>query len=675
MKKLTLIAIAALIAGQISLKTATRGAQAPVQTGAIRGKVVREGTREPISEVQIFLNGPSGPSAAPVVTPFATGGVVVVNGVAVAATVPGAPTANKPAAVTDSGGTFEIRDVPAGKQVVTASREGYFGTSRVAVQPSVQENTTVTAGKTTEVTFVLVPAGIIAGRVTSINGENASDVAVQALRLSYQDANPILQSVGTRVTDDRGEYRLFKLPPGQYYVVAGQVGGGPGGGRGGVRGTGGAPPPPPPPIDSPNPSVRTFYPDTTEASQAIAVPVRGGDENGGINIRVQPLSGTRKISGQVTTTIPLADMGPSARQRASQDAAGGAPGQVGVRNPPADVVGGVVQILAEGGRGSNSQITLYPRSKGGPQDPAGGVSTPLILVEPQNGRFELPNIPRGTYDLFASVPDVKGYGPASPPGLAASPLAYGRTVVEVGDRDVDGVRVIVHSGVDLKGRILVDGAPSSAASNVKVSMQVDDSASRIVNYQQIGRFQPAIDADGSFMIPAVSEALYRFQVTLGAAPAASQSGVALPGSALNANAYVADITEGGTSVYDNGISVGDRPLGSIEIFIRTDGGGIEGFVRGANQMPAGGATVVVVPSQSHRSNPMFYKTTTSDPMGRFSVRGVAPGEYRIFAWSNPPGTAYRNADFMKKYEGRGATVNVVAGARLSSTTVDLIVDE
>jgi len=144
---------------------------------------------------------------------------------------------------------------------------------------------------------------------------------------------------------------------------------------------------------------------------------------------------------------------------------------------------------------------------------------------------------------------------------------------------------------------------------------------------------------------------------------------------LNANAYVADITEGGTSVYDNGISVGDRPLGSIEIFIRTDGGGIEGFVRGANQMPAGGATVVVVPSQSHRSNPMFYKTTTSDPMGRFSVRGVAPGEYRIFAWSNPPGTAYRNADFMKKYEGRGATVNVVAGARLSSTTVDLIVDE
>jgi len=200
-------------------------------------------------------------------------------------------------------------------------------------------------------------------------------------------------------------------------------------------------------------------------------------------------------------------------------------------------------------------------------------------------------------------------------------------------------------------------------------MQVDDGASRIQQYQQIGRFQPVIDADGSFMIPAVSEALYRFQVTLAAAPAASQTGTGLPGSALNANAYVADILEGTASVYDSGLNVGDRPVGSVDILIRTDGGGIEGFVRGANQMPAGGATVVVVPSQNHRSNPMLYKSTTSDPMGRFSLRGIAPGEYKVFAWTNPPGTAYRNADFMKRYEGRGATVNVVAGARLSSTTV------
>ena len=71
---------------------------------------------------------------------------------------------------------------------------------------------------------------------------------------------------------------------------------------------------------------------------------------------------------------------------------------------------------------------------------------------------------------------------------------------------------------------------------------------------------------------------------------------------------------------------------------------------------------------------MFYKTATSDPMGRFSLRGIAPGEYRVYAWAVSPGTAYRNADFMKKYEGRGVAVNVVVGARLNSTTVDLITD-
>jgi hypothetical protein len=125
---------------------------------------------------------------------------------------------------------------------------------------------------------------------------------------------------------------------------------------------------------------------------------------------------------------------------------------------------------------------------------------------------------------------------------------------------------------------------------------------RIAVYQQVGRFQPVVDADGSFTIPSVPEAFYRFQVTFGGPSPAAQTGGTLPAPPLNPNAYVADILEGGSSVYDIGINIGDRLQVLVDVLIRTDGGSMEGYVRGANQMPAAGATVVLIPSQSHRSN-------------------------------------------------------------------------
>jgi hypothetical protein len=129
---------------------------------------------------------------------------------------------------------------------------------------------------------------------------------------------------------------------------------------------------------------------------------------------------------------------------------------------------------------------------------------------------------------------------------------------------------------------------------------------------------------------------------------------------------------GGTSVYDSGLNIGDGFPGIIEIFLRTDGGGVEGLVRGTDKMPAGGATVVVVPSAARRGNPSLYRTAESDATGRFTLNGLAPGSYKIFAWDTVPGAPYRHPEFLKKYEEQGVQINVIAGARISSA-LDLIV--
>jgi hypothetical protein len=56
---------------------------------------------------------------------------------------------------------------------------------------------------------------------------------------------------------------------------------------------------------------------------------------------------------------------------------------------------------------------------------------------------------------------------------------------------------------------------------------------------------------------------------------------------------------------------------------------------------------------------------TSDALGRFSIRGVPPGDYKLFAWESIPSFAYQNSAFIAKHEERGRTVHVGQGGTSS----------
>src|SRR5204863_188047 len=65
-----------------------------------------------------------------------------------------------------------------------------------------------------------MPAGTISGRVFDRDGEPLANVTVEALKYSYQEGQRVLNGVQTARTNDLGEYRLFWLQPGQYFVSA-----------------------------------------------------------------------------------------------------------------------------------------------------------------------------------------------------------------------------------------------------------------------------------------------------------------------------------------------------------------------------------------------------------------------------------------------------------------------
>ena len=79
------------------------------------------------------------------------------------------------------------------------------------------------------------------------------------------------------------------------------------------------------------------------------------------------------------------------------------------------------------------------------------------------------------------------------------------------------------------------------------------------------------------------------------------------------------------------------------------------------------ATIVVVPDPPRRQRFDLYYVAGS-PNGRLHLDGIAPGDYKVFAWDDVPGDAWQDADFMRAYEDRGKPVHIT---ERGSTNVEL----
>jgi len=140
------------------------------------------------------------------------------------------------------------------------------------------------------------------------------------------------------------------------------------------------------------------------------------------------------------------------------------------------------------------------------------------------------------------------------------------------------------------------------------------------------------------------------------------------------DATFADIRQEGTSVYDNGLLVGNESLNLVDVLVNTAGESLDGTVTGSDQKPAAGATVILIPPENRRQNPALYKTARTDAQGRFKLTSLPPGRYTLFCWESIPSGAYQNAEFLSKYAGLGALVIIEAGTH-ATAAVNLIRDE
>jgi len=163
---------------------------------------------------------------------------------------------------TDAQGRFELRDLPAGRWTVSASKPGFvtqrYGQRRPFETVSPLE---VADGQRVDANFSLLRGGVINGRVQDDLGDPVANVRVMVQRRQMIEGRRRMVNVGvTDETDDTGAFRLYGLAPGEYYVSAT------------LRAN---------PLEQPGDAsgyAPTYYPGTGNANEAQQVPVAAGEE-------------------------------------------------------------------------------------------------------------------------------------------------------------------------------------------------------------------------------------------------------------------------------------------------------------------------------------------------------------------------------------------------------------
>ena len=531
------------------------GRQAKTGTGGVRGRVVASDTGTAVRRAQVRISGPD---------------------------------IGTKTALTDTQGRFEFRDLPAGRFNVSVSKSGFvtmnYGQNR-PFEPG-RPIELVDAQKMDKADVALPRGSVLAGRVADEFGEAVAEAEVTAMRMQFTNGRRRLVPSGRNgTTNDLGQFRIYGLPPGEYYVSATlrnanamvldiMGGGAPVGPTGSNQNTGYA---------------ATYYPSTPTPGEAQRVSLAVGQELSSVDIQLQPVKLAR-ISGSA--------------------------------------------IGSDGKPMSGAMVMLMPAMKDAMLFmPAGNSRTDA------NGNFTLNGVTPGEYSLqiqsmgggmisaagnmtFTFRSDVSG----GPGGQPSQEREFATTNVNVTGEDILGMIVVGTRGAKATGTISYGGAakPEGTAAIRVTAPPVDVDSNPMPmfggsNVKDTGAFE----VDGL-----VGQRVFR-------------------AANLPKGWILKSVKVSGEDVTDKGVEFKPgEDVSGIEIELTNRTTSITGAVTDNSGQPQKDYTVVVfAEDQAKWTMPLTRWTSSSRPdqEGRFKFANLPPGAYLAIAveyvaqgeWSDP----------------------------------------
>ena len=525
-------------------------------------------------------------------------------------------------AVTGNSGEFALENIQVGNYRLHVERDGYVDREYGQISSSRPGTVLVLVDgqEVRDVVVSMVPTGTIAGRIYGEDGEPIEGVNVQAMRFDYNDGERVLNSASQARTNDLGEYRLYWLTPGEYRVSA------------------------------------TFQ-NRARAEATIQMVVTAAEAvgRGGLTF-LGPTDALRAGLEDLQVRLggsaggPVEEIYVDTYYPGTHDPLASSPIQVAAGSEVRAVDFRVLPTRA---------VTVRGRVVG-PYSPDEGF-VPTVTIVPQNsalaprrnslrvgrgrgrssggrdGTFELSGIAPGSYTIVATVRAVGGRGGR---GAGGEPRLAGFADVQVGGQDIDNLVVAVQQSVPVMGRVLLEpGTSEIDVSRLRVRLEPMGSL-------PLGGINTRVEDDGAFTLDNVNQTWYRVSLT-----------------GLPEEAYVSAARVGAFDALNSGMLV-TPDAGLLEFSIDGGGSRIEGAVALESTAAFTGAQVVLVPENAARED--LYEVASADQYGRFSMRGIAPGRYRLFAWEDAPSGAYRDPEFVRRYENFGEAVEVNRGALIQS---------
>ncbi len=324
----------------------------------------------------------------------------------------------------------------------------------------------------------------------------------------------------------------------------------------------------------------TFFPEAQKMAEAVAVGVQGGEEVGGIDIFLTQVH-TVRIRGRVISGVS----------------------------------GQTIQAPSLALRWNDPDNTA-------------SVSAVVDVSFDKDRNFEIKGLTPGPYWLIAT-------------GTDDGETLMARTPLNVGDRDFDGLNIVIGPEAVWKGKIRVEGDDAPALKGLVVSLQPRRATA------------PGVRADvsdqGDFAVPFWPSETYDLFVE-------------------NApdNEYLKSVRVATADRLALGLQAepgADPPL--LDVVLSASGGQVSGqAVMTDSMVVASGAAVLLIPDPPD-GRMQDYKPSYADEYGNYLIRGIAPGRYLLLAWLDQAPCEVYNPDDMPACRAHGVAVTLPEGASQS----------